>query len=55
MGRQMCAIKTKYGSRGNFKPIIKIPTTIATFTLMEIGYKDELKNIIIHNFKLDKV
>lgn len=55
MGRKMCAIETKYGSRGNFKLSIKMPATTTNITLIEIGCKDELANFIVQNFKLDSV
>lgn len=47
MGRKMCAIETKYGSGGNFKPIIKMPATTTNFTLIEIGCTDELAKFIV--------
>lgn len=51
----MCAIETKQGSRGNFKPIIKMLATTANFALIEVGCKYELVDFIVHNFKLDMV
>lgn len=51
----MCAIKTKYGFGGNFKPIIKMLAIAKKFTLLEIGFKDELAQFIVQNFKLDMV
>lgn len=50
----MCVIETKYGFKGNFKLIIKMPTTATNFNLIEIGCKDQLENFILHTFKLDR-
>lgn len=55
MGSQMCAIETKYGSEGNFKPIVNISAIIENFTLLEIGYKDSIVEFITQNFKLEMV
>lgn len=55
MGRQICAIETKYGSRGSFKSIIDIPATTKNFTLLELGCKDSIAYFIVQNFKLDMI
>ena len=52
MGRKMCAIETKYGVGGNFKPIINMSIISENFTLLEIGYKDSIVDFIVQNFKL---
>jgi len=51
----MCAIETKYGSKGNFNLIIKMLGPVANFTLIEICCKDELGAFIMKFFKLDNV
>jgi len=55
MGRQISAIETKYGSSGNFKPMIKMSVVVRTFILIEVDCKEELSNFIIKNFKLEKI
>lgn len=55
MGRKMCDIEIKYGSEGNFKPMVNILTTTENFTLLEIGCSDSIANFIVYNFKLDMV
>lgn len=42
----MCAIETKYGFEGNFKPIVNILATTENFTLLEIGCKDSIAKFI---------
>jgi len=49
----MCVIETKYGSEGNFKPMVNILATTKKFTLLEIGCKDSIENFIVQNFKLE--
>lgn len=42
MGRKMVVIESKYGSGGNFKPMIKLPTIVGTLTLLHLNYKEEI-------------
>jgi len=53
MDRKICAIETKYGSRGSFKSIIDILSSTKNFTLLEVGCKDSIAKFIVQNFKLD--
>lgn len=55
MGRKMASIKTKYELGGSFKPVIKMPIVSGNFTLIEVDYKEELSNVIIQNFNLEKI
>lgn len=54
MVRQMATIETKYGSRDYFKPVIPLPTTIGSLTLIEANYTKEIENFIVEIFKLVK-
>jgi len=47
MGRQICAIETKYGFGGNFKSIVDILASAKNFTLLEIGFKDSIAEFIV--------
>jgi len=53
MGKKICAIETKYGSKGSFKSIVDIPSFTKNFTLLEVGCKDSIAEFIVQNFKLD--
>ena len=55
MGRQICAIDTKYGFECNFKSIVDIPASTENVTLLEIGCKDRIAKFFVQNFKLDMV
>lgn len=40
-------IESRYGSRGNFKYVIKMPTITGSFTLLDVDCKEELSNFMI--------
>lgn len=51
----MATIKSKYGSGGNFKLVIKLPTIAIILTLIDVNCKDEIDQFMIQNFNLNKV
>lgn len=51
----MAIIESRYGSKGDFKSIIKMLAIMGTFTLLDVNCKDEITYFFIHNFKLNKV
>lgn len=51
----MAIIESRYGFGGNFIPITKMLATVVILKLLDANCKDEVANLLIHNFKLDKV
>jgi len=55
MGRQICVIETRYRSGGNFKLMIKMLVVAYSFTFLKVECKEDLSNVLIQNFKLEKL